>query len=308
MPLYLKLPHNPEAFERLGGYPEYLNLVGRKTTALHRKLRKFGLAGWESATQASLLAVCESLPQITFYDVGSHFGIYSALVSTIYGSRSPQVFAFEPTPQTAKLARGIINRNKLNITFEEVAITSHDTLCLLYLSAKAETSNSLTKGFRISSRALTVFGRSIDSLVASGLPPPTLIKIDVATHEAAVFRGALSTIERHRPHIICELNSKMDLKAFACVVGRLRDIGYVFYRIPDENEVRTGAALLNVVEGAKVVQRVTRKCRNWLISPARLAPAIVRNAEAWRGAIDACTAERNLETKKGEVPAGLFNL
>ena len=302
MPLYLRLPSGPEAPSEPGRNPQYLNLVGRKSTALHRKLRRVGLAGWEPATQAALLTLCEAMPQITFYDVGSHIGIYSAMVSALYANRNPAVFAFEPTPQTAKMARGIIKRNRLNIDLQEIALTSHDTLCLLYLSAKAETTNSLVKGFRESNRVLTVFGRSIDSLVESGLPPPALIKCDVATYEGRVIKGALKTIERHRPFLVCELHPKLDLDEFSEVLDRLREGAYSFYRISDAKEAQGAADMLHEVEGRDVVRRIRTGGRNWLLSPTALTPAFFDRAKQWKRSIDHCTAKRNIETKKGEEP------
>ena len=45
----------------------------------------------------------------------------------------------------------------------------------------------------------------IDDLVASGvIPPPHVIKIDVAGGELSAFRGAESTLRRHQPQIVFE--------------------------------------------------------------------------------------------------------
>ena len=66
---------------------------------MQRRLRREGLAGYESLVQATLLALCEQKTEkLVFYDVGAHIGLYVAMVSAIFHRANPTCYAFEPTP------------------------------------------------------------------------------------------------------------------------------------------------------------------------------------------------------------------
>jgi hypothetical protein len=43
----------------------------------------------------------------------------------------------------------------------------------------------------------------LDDVLADG-PPPALIKIDVEGAELGVLKGAVETLQRHRPHVLFE--------------------------------------------------------------------------------------------------------
>ena len=57
--------------------------------------------------------------------------------------------------------------------------------------------------------------RTIDSLVAQGMPAPDLIKIDVEGHELRVLLGGAESIQSHRPIILCDRNDDSTSKEVA---------------------------------------------------------------------------------------------
>jgi hypothetical protein len=67
---------------------------------------------------------------------------------------------------------------------------------------------------------LTVPAVSIDAVVAAGAEPPDFVKIDVEGAEAAVLHGMATTIDRHRPIVLCELDDPTD-------AGITRKVGQV---------------------------------------------------------------------------------
>jgi hypothetical protein len=57
-----------------------------------------------------------------------------------------------------------------------------------------------------SANCVSVYIRSVDSLVAEGLPSPDVMKIDVEGGEGAVLEGSLETLRRADVLILCELH------------------------------------------------------------------------------------------------------
>lgn len=53
----------------------------------------------------------------------------------------------------------------------------------------------------------------IDFLVAAGVRPPNLIKLDIEGWEVRALRGARETIAKHHPTIVCEVNAGALLRA-----------------------------------------------------------------------------------------------
>jgi hypothetical protein len=81
--------------------------------------------------------------------------------------------------------------------------------------------------------AARVRTETIDALVAAGMAPPDLMKIDVEGAEAAVIRGAARTIEAHRPLMLIEVHSAEAGRGVAAALP----CGYVFRDIAKGNEV-----------------------------------------------------------------------
>ena len=162
MPMYVTLPRNHHVLDTRVPYRRALNVMDRKETAVQRQLRRGGLASYEPMTQATLLALVEvaSTP-CTFLDVGAHMGLYSAMVKSVYGA-DVRVRAFEPTPNTAELARRLARVNDLDYEVVELALSSAPGEALLYISEKAETSNSLQAGFRESTEQVRVTVSTLD--------------------------------------------------------------------------------------------------------------------------------------------------
>ncbi|MEK8171140.1 hypothetical protein NKH77_21310 [Streptomyces sp. M19] len=145
MPLAVTLPLNPDSLAAHGPYPRALNVLSRERTAVQRRLCRAGLAGYEPLTQATLLTLAQQAPEGTaVYDVGAHIGLYAALISAVCGPRGPRTYAFEPTPDTADLADEIRAYNGLGHEVVRTAVASAPGTAELYLSLKAESSNSST--------------------------------------------------------------------------------------------------------------------------------------------------------------------
>ena len=148
---------------------------------------------------------------MTVYDVGAHAGFHS-LFSAL---RARQTIAFEPHPANrASIERQMSLNPRLNVSLMPYALSHTNGP-----GALAEPLNS-SMAYVSSEGEIPIELRSIDSLVAEGMPPPNLIKIDVEGHELSVLRGGIETIEAHHPIILCDRNDESTSKDVADLLAQ----------------------------------------------------------------------------------------
>jgi len=281
--LVVPTPHRRDVVSACGPYPRAVEL-GKPTTAVHRNLRRFGLADWQPQTLAALLAVMESAPaRAVFWDVGSHIGVHSALITAVYRGKQVRAIAFEPTPRTARRARSIATGNELPIRVVRQAVSDQSGTTSLFLSSKAETSNSLNAAFREHAGEVQVKTTTLDEAVTR-FPAPYAVKIDVETLEHKVLRGGLDMIERVRPWIVCEVLAGDDRDAAVELLHRLRALGYELHPITKSPPwpTWTGGELPNPED-----------VRDWLLAPTPVDRAFFKRVAAWERAIRRCRPEDN---------------
>jgi FkbM family methyltransferase len=157
-------------------------------------------------------------PGSVVYDVGSHAGYHTVLCALLVGSSGSTV-AFEPNPANFRSVR---QQLKLN-SFGQVTLSS---FALSDQCGKQRMDTSVSSGqTRVdSSGDLEVEAHTLDCLVETrGFSPPSVIKIDVEGHEGQVLKGALRTLERSHPVVICDYNDSTTLDT---VTQILRPLGY----------------------------------------------------------------------------------
>lgn len=142
-------------------------------------------------------------------DIGANIGIHAVVMAA--ASISGQVLAIEPVPANVERLRANIRLNGLkNITVIEAAASERSGIIEIHVPASGSAiqpygSAVRNTEFLSSSRPIQVRTSPVDELVAEyrilGLD---LIKIDVEGFEAAVLRGAWSTLEHQHPILIVE--------------------------------------------------------------------------------------------------------
>lgn len=155
----------------------------------------------------------------TVFDVGAHAGYHSLLCSLLVGSLG-QVIAFEPNP-----------KNRVSINLQLAANPEAPVSVSPYaLSDRSEsfgldTSRGSGQGQLIEKGDLMVEARPLDFLIEhEGFPEPDVMKLDVEGHEEQVLLGALATIDKCKPVILCDLN---DETTFSRISALLTPRGYV---------------------------------------------------------------------------------
>ena len=267
----------------LPGRTSKLDIVDPNSTQVQRALRRGGLAAYEPPTLTTLLTLFDQESEsLTFFDVGANMGLYAAVCAVVFRPRA--VHAFEPTPTTAAVARAVVQANGLEVEIVEAALGDEDGSAALHLSDKSDSSNSLVAGFKPSSHSVQVPVRRLDDYAAAAKIAPTVIKIDVETHEAAMLAGAVRTIAATRPYIVIEVLNRRGHDHGTEITAAMEPFGYCYYRlgsVPDwvAQPIVTGA------------ENTTNS--DWLLAPAQLPEDFAARWDRWSGQLAECGPDAN---------------
>lgn len=278
MALYVPLPSPGGSAEN-----NYLNIVDGTSTAVQRALRRTGLSGYEPPTIAACLALADSLPAgFNFYDVGANVGLYSSLVASLFDPAN--VVAFEPTPDTARIARKIARVNQLATDVEEIALGRTAGTASLFLSAKSDASNSLVEGFKENVGTVDIEVRTLDDYVADRRVAPDIVKIDAETFEPEILAGALGVLANDKPYLIVEVLNRKGHDHGIEMMEAMADLDYSYYPITAYSEWTPQPKISGDANGED---------RDWLFAPRPLPNDFLERFERWEAAIAQCTADRN---------------
>lgn len=172
-------------------------------------------------------------------DIGANTGFYALLAAA--ARTQGQIWVVEPDPKVLPVLEKNLAINKLGdkIRLFRVALSDYKGTADLFVPTQehglVETSSSLERTFRAKhSEVVSTKVTTLDALtggVGNFFMKVAIIKIDVEGHEAAVFRGAIRTIKKHRPLIFVEILDRSDYNYFDRF---LQENAYVDYRLlPD---------------------------------------------------------------------------
>jgi len=187
----------------------------------HRFINAYWLGSYELEVQLTLQRLLR--PGDVFYDVGANVGFFTVLGARLVGPRG-RVFAFEPVPDSAGVARDQIALNGLSwCEVVPLAVSAHSgQRTLSYVPGKGAIAHLGSK--RVGSELeISVETMTLDSFVADHTFP-ALVKVDVEGAELEVLQGAAATIKRGTC-LILELHSTA---VAGEVVGILGEAGYAF--------------------------------------------------------------------------------
>lgn len=180
-----------------------------------------GLLHWAGLSRVDrhLLHMARELvqPGAVVWDVGANVGLFAFSAAAMAGPHG-FVLAIEPDVWLAHL----MDRSSREIAQKKLSAAPVRVLCAsasselrlneLEIAERARASNHLsgisgstqTGGYRHRQPTVSV---ALDSLL-DFFPPPTVLKIDVESHEIDVLRGAARLLETARPVIWCEVDPK----------------------------------------------------------------------------------------------------
>lgn len=137
----------------------------------------------------------------TFVDVGANVGFYSVLASDRVG-HSGNVYCFEIDPRPLRAFRKTLaSFDFANIHIVEGAVSNVDGM-VSYVPAKDHGNTRIGK---FGETALSVISVRLDTWVKKeNLARLDVLKIDVEGAEELVLKGAVETIKRFKPLVLCE--------------------------------------------------------------------------------------------------------
>jgi len=162
-------------------------------------------------------------PGAVFYDLGANVGFFSLIASRLVGTEG-HVYAFEPSPATARALRANVDRNGLgNVTVIEAAVGREEGIARLdpVHGEAAQDAHVLPAG---DNGGIEVRVVSIDTIVGDAVRPPDVVKIDVEGAEADVVLGMRATLASRRPSVVCEIHQTLHANEHP-VETMLRDAG-----------------------------------------------------------------------------------
>lgn len=196
--------------------------------------------------------------------------------------KNPSIHCFEPTPSTAFINRRIRDYNFKNYQVNQFGVSSTIGQADLYISTKAETSNSLSSTFRNSNQKITVKLDTLDNYFANGAPHPDIIKIDVETLESEVLTGARKLISSYKPIITCEFLPNKDTKKY---IGEslswLNYYNYSFYQITGDSKFEKHGVF-------DALESLSSFNRDWILTPLPLEQCFYDSMHKWREALKVC--------------------
>ena len=174
-------------------------------------------------------------PGDTVYDVGSHLGLYSALLARKVEERGT-VIAFEPHHETFEQLLENVRLNGLtNVRSFEIALGERSCEQKLYVGEVIGNFSLLPGGIagstgkHIPCRLVRVV-QGDQFVEAEGLPIPKAVKIDVEGFEYSVIQGLRRTLSEPECEMVCcEIHPKFlpPQVSPAGVTKLLRSLGYM---------------------------------------------------------------------------------
>lgn len=159
-------------------------------------------------------------------DVGANLGIYTVACASL----GAQVSAFEPSSSTRRALHRNITINHIADRVRIFADALGETTGAIALTTGLDVGNHLVGGREATGTDEMVSIRRLDSVVEDeaewlGTRRIALLKIDVEGHDAAVLRGARTTLAEHRPVVLVETwDGGVEVRTF------LASLNYRVYR------------------------------------------------------------------------------
>ncbi|MGO9604280.1 MAG: FkbM family methyltransferase [Candidatus Binataceae bacterium] len=149
-------------------------------------------------------------PGMTFYDIGANVGFHSMIAARLLGPSNGNVICFEPVEENARLIRHNAQLNGFErVTIKPIALSDVEESGRFWISEEP-TWGSLVSAGDPPSRcigSIEVRVRRLDDVIEEeGLTPPDVIKMDVEGAEVTALKGAVRTLEKHRPILLIELH------------------------------------------------------------------------------------------------------
>jgi len=129
----------------------------------------------------------------TFFDVGSHIGLYTCLVAA--SPEDVDVVSFEPYPPTFERLNDNVRLNDARANTVQLALSDRDGTAILPQPVdETDFHGSVSLASDVPGSGIEVATKRGDSLVGEELQQPSVVKIDVEGAELDVIEGMEETL------------------------------------------------------------------------------------------------------------------
>ncbi|MCU0316930.1 MAG: FkbM family methyltransferase [Fimbriimonadaceae bacterium] len=194
-----------------------------------------------------------------FIDVGANLGMVSSLVAK--QGKPETILAVEANPSTARIAARALHANGVTCaTLAICAVSDQPGEMEFHFTPFHSGGASLgATSSKVPDTIVKVPVTTLDHLVEeSGTQNVSVVKIDVEGFEPEVVRGALGTIQTHRPMMVLEFNQMVKQRgvSYESLFSPIRDFSYDLFWLTDgqkdltlqpESEVNTGEDFGDIV-------------------------------------------------------------
>lgn len=172
-----------------------------------------------------------------FYDIGSNYGIYTAIMS--YLLRKGEVHSFEPQKNIYRYLKKNFG-SKRKIFLNNLAVGDKERKIKIFINEKntgRSTINSeIAKDYKIT-KIQTIDMIKLDTYIKKN-SPPNIIKLDVEDSEELCILGGLNTIKKYKPIIIVEISGGKRWKYSKRTINILNKINYVPFFINENGDLK----------------------------------------------------------------------
>ena len=142
-------------------------------------------------------------------DVGANFGEWSYFMSKRTGP-SGRVIAFEPVPVTVQILKRVKGRLKLtNVEIHQIALGNENKRAAMRVEAGKLPMAQLVNDQGSDGPSVRVDMMTLDSFMANNdAGRISFIKCDIEGAEPLFLEGGRTTITKHRPTIVCEIQEE----------------------------------------------------------------------------------------------------
>jgi FkbM family methyltransferase len=165
-----------------------------------------------------------------FLDIGANTGFYTLLASAL--NQDLISYSFEPVPSINQVLRSNILLNGMSrVQVEDCALGESEQEIEFYVpkSIRIATGGSASAAHRKDTEIFKVKQTTLDNFKQKrSLPKVDLMKIDTESTEPQVLAGAMETLRKDHPTIICEILQKKTAERIAAL---LKPLNYEFYHL-----------------------------------------------------------------------------
>lgn len=143
-----------------------------------------------------------------FFDIGANTGLFSLVAESV--NKNIEIYAFEPEPRSFLALRRNFERNNRNIHLYDFALSSQNGFMKFYIGSALTipTGSSLSQDVHLSETKKIKYVETIrldDFVYEYKISNMSLLKIDTEGSEFNVLSGAIKSIKRFNPMILCEV-------------------------------------------------------------------------------------------------------